>query len=123
VPPPGAASSELVRVSREDVRLEVLDTWKSPRSKGEYPSRWRLRVEKLGLDATVTPRLADQELPVSVLYWEGSVGVEGTREGKPLTGRGYVELTGYADSQEPRRPETRTRGAPEAEAAASSPVK
>jgi hypothetical protein len=80
-------------------------------------------VEKLGLDATVTPRLADQELPVSVLYWEGSVGVEGTREGKPLTGRGYVELTGYADSQEPRRPETRTRGAPETEAAASSPVK
>jgi len=123
VPPPGAASSELVRVSREDVRLEVLDTWKSPRSKGAYPSRWRLRVEKLGLDATVTPRLADQELPVSVLYWEGSVGVEGSREGKPLTGRGYVELTGYADSQEPRRPETRTRGAPEAEAAASSPVK
>ncbi|MFP2908744.1 lipocalin-like domain-containing protein [Pyxidicoccus sp. 3LFB2] len=123
VPPPDAASSEPVRVSREDVRLEVLDTWKSPRSSGEYPSRWRLRVEKLGLDLTVTPRLADQELPVSVLYWEGTVGLEGTREGKPLTGRGYVELTGYADTKGPRRPETRTRGTPEAEAAASSPVK
>ncbi|WP_164017573.1 lipocalin-like domain-containing protein [Pyxidicoccus trucidator] len=123
VPPPGAASSEPVRVSREDVRLEVLDTWKSPRSTGVYPSRWRLRVEKLGLDLTVTPKMADQELPVSVLYWEGTVGLEGTREGKPLTGRGYVELTGYADIQGPRRPETRARGTPEAEAAASSPVK
>ncbi|WP_163994325.1 lipocalin-like domain-containing protein [Pyxidicoccus caerfyrddinensis] len=123
VPPPGAASSEPVRVSREDVRVEVLDTWKSPRSGGQYPSRWRLRVEKLGLDVTVTPKLADQELPVSVLYWEGAVSLEGTREGKPLTGRGYVELTGYADTHAPGRAGTRARGTPEAEAAASSPVK
>jgi predicted secreted hydrolase len=112
-----------VRVSREDVRVEVLDTWKSPRSGGQYPSRWRLRVETLGLDVTVTPKLADQELPVSVLYWEGAVSLEGTREGKPLTGRGYVELTGYADTHAPRRAGTRARGTPEAEAAAGSPVK
>ncbi len=122
VPPPGV-SGEPVRVSREDMRLEVLDTWKSPRSSGTYPSRWRLRVEKLGLDLTLTPKVADQELPVTVVYWEGAVGLEGTREGKSLTGRGYVELTGYADTHGPRRPEARGRGMPEAEAAASSPVK
>jgi predicted secreted hydrolase len=111
------ASGEPVRVSREDVQLTVLGTWKSPRSGGEYPSRWRLRVEKLGLDLTVTPRLADQELPVSVLYWEGAVGLEGSREGQPLKGRGYVELTGYAERPEGgQRPESRTRGTPEAEA-------
>ncbi|QSQ22464.1 carotenoid 1,2-hydratase [Pyxidicoccus parkwayensis] len=122
VPPSGAASSEPVRVSREDVRIDVLDTWKSPRSGGQYPSRWRLRVDKLGLDVTVTPKLADQELPVSVRYWEGAVSLDGTREGRPLTGRGYVELTGYADTQGPRHAETRARGTPEAEAT-SSPVK
>ncbi|NMO16315.1 carotenoid 1,2-hydratase [Pyxidicoccus fallax] len=121
VPPAGSGSSEPVRVSREDVRLTVLDTWKSPRSGGEYPARWRLHVEKLGLDLTVTPRLADQELPVSVIYWEGSVGLEGSREGKPLTGRGYVELTGYADTQGQQRRESRARGVPEAETAADRP--
>jgi predicted secreted hydrolase len=35
---------------------------------------------------------------VSVRYWEGAVRVEGTREGRPVQGRGYVELTGYAEA-------------------------
>jgi predicted secreted hydrolase len=30
-----------------------------------------------------------------VVYWEGSVSIEGTRAGRPVTGQGYVELTGY----------------------------
>lgn len=97
------------------MKLTVLDTWKSPRSGGEYPSRWRMQVDSLGLDLTVTPRLADQELPVSVLYWEGTVGLEGTRAGQPLTGRGYVELTGYADTQGPQRRESQARGTPDAQ--------
>ncbi|MFP2927797.1 lipocalin-like domain-containing protein [Pyxidicoccus sp. 3LG] len=117
------ASGDPVKVSGEDVRLTVEDTWKSPRSGSEYPARWRLRVEKLGLDLTVKPKLADQELPVSVIYWEGSVGLEGTREGRPVTGRGYVELTGYADTHGPARLESRARGIPEAEAATGSPVR
>lgn len=118
VPPAGAEAAAPVKVSREDMQLTVLDTWRSPRSGGEYPSRWRLRVDKLGLDLTVTPRLADQELPVSVIYWEGAVGLEGSREGRPLKGRGYVELTGYADTQGQQRRESRVRGTPEAEDAA-----
>jgi predicted secreted hydrolase len=31
----------------------------------------------------------------TVRYWEGAVDVTGTREGAPVDGRGYVELTGY----------------------------
>jgi predicted secreted hydrolase len=94
------ASGEPVRLTREDVRLEVLDTWTSPRSGGVYPARWRLSVPSRGLELTVTPRLADQELPVSFRYWEGSVRLEGTHAGQPVTGLGYVELTGYADAPE-----------------------
>jgi predicted secreted hydrolase len=40
--------------------------------------------------------LADQELDVSVRYWEGAVDVTGTRAGRTAAGVGYVELTGYA---------------------------
>ncbi len=118
VPPDGAG--EPVHLRREDMKLTVLDTWKSPRSGGAYPSRWRMQVERLGLDLTVTPRLADQELPVTVLYWEGTVGLEGSRQGQPVSGRGYVELTGYADTQGPRRRESQARGTPD-EAATQAP--
>ncbi|MCA9480321.1 MAG: hypothetical protein KC545_08175, partial [Nitrospira sp.] len=31
-----------------------------------------------------------------VTYWEGAVDVTGTWQGRPVDGRGYVELTGYA---------------------------
>jgi len=31
-----------------------------------------------------------------IQYWEGAIDIEGTRDGDPIHGRGYVELTGYA---------------------------
>ncbi|MBF5041694.1 carotenoid 1,2-hydratase [Aggregicoccus sp. 17bor-14] len=89
---------EVTRLGRESLQLEVQDTWESPRGGSRYPAKWRVSVPSAGLQLTVTPRLADQELPVSVRYWEGAVRVEGTREGKPVQGRGYAELTGYAEA-------------------------
>jgi predicted secreted hydrolase len=49
------------------------------------------------LFVTVTPVLDDQELVTSVRYWEGAVDVAGESRGETISGRGYVELTGYAD--------------------------
>ena len=47
----------------------------------------------------MTPTVLDQELDTrattGVVYWEGSVVVMATRDGVPLDGQGYVELTGY----------------------------
>ncbi|WP_416208872.1 lipocalin-like domain-containing protein [Chloroflexus sp.] len=77
-----------------DVELTVTDTWHSSRSGAVYPSEWRLRVPRYGLDLVITPAMRDQELPVTVVYWEGAVTVSGT-----MAGRGYVELTGYADTE------------------------
>lgn len=79
------------------VRLAVLDTWTSPRSRAAYPARWRLTVPAEGLDLTLVPLVAGQELDVTVRYWEGAVRVEGRAGGAPAGGYGYVELTGYAD--------------------------
>ncbi len=80
-----------------DFEIEDLGEWRSPRSGARYPARWRLRVPSAGLDLTVRPVLADQELSVSFLYWEGAVDVEGTDSRQTAKGRGYVELTGYTD--------------------------
>ena len=42
------------RLSRADVRIEVLDRWRSP-SGVRYPARWRLSVPEEGLDLEITP--------------------------------------------------------------------
>ncbi len=89
------ADGAATHLERDDIEITMLDTWNSPEG-GTYPSRWRLRSPGLGLDVTVTPVMADQELFTTVRYWEGAVDVVGSRNGRRLSGRGYVELTGYA---------------------------
>ena len=84
-------------LSPDDVRVEILEHWRSPESGARYPSRWRLRLPTEGLELEVVPRVADQELRTAVRYWEGAVGVRGTARGKPVEGDGYVELTGYGE--------------------------
>ncbi|HSA85935.1 MAG TPA: lipocalin-like domain-containing protein [Nitrospira sp.] len=84
-----------------DFQIEAAATWTSPESKATYPSRWKLTFPSLDIVLDVVPRLADQELRTSrstkVSYWEGAVTVTGTKQGKPVKGQGYVELTGYAE--------------------------
>jgi predicted secreted hydrolase len=83
-------------ISFSGAQLDVLDRWESPDG-GVYPSTWRLRSEPHGIDLTITPLIRDQELDVSFRYWEGAVDVTGTRDGEPVGGVGFVELTGYAE--------------------------
>lgn len=79
----------------EDVQIEVRGHWMSPQTHANYPSRWRLRISSEDLDLDIQPYLPDQELDVSVRYWEGAVAASGTANGVPVTGSGYVELVGY----------------------------
>ena len=72
-------------------------TWTAPDGRARYPARWRLRGRGAEpFDLEVAPLLADQELRVLVRYWEGAVAVRGTRGGRPVAGRGYLEMTGYS---------------------------
>ena len=83
-------------LARDAVEITVTDTWESPEG-GVYPSAWTLRAPGQGLDLRIRPVMADQELFTTVRYWEGAVDVQGERLGAPIEGRGYVELTGYAE--------------------------
>jgi predicted secreted hydrolase len=70
-------------------------SWKSPRTGTSYPVGMEFSLE--GRTWRVIPLLDDQELDArsstGTLYWEGAVRVEGPAGEK---GRGYLELTGYA---------------------------
>src|SRR5262249_21800509 len=82
------------------VRLDGTGEWTSPETRARYPSGWRIAVDPLRLDLTIDPVLKDQELTTErstgVTYWEGACRVRGTSGGKPVSGRAYAELTGYA---------------------------
>ncbi len=84
----------------DDFRVKATGAWKSPHSGAVYPAGWQIAVPGIALELNLAPTLADQEVragaPAQVSYWEGQVQVKGRREGRPVGGRGYVELTGYA---------------------------
>ncbi|ULA59696.1 MAG: AttH component of AttEFGH ABC transport system [Nitrospira sp.] len=100
------ADGRVQPLDSQDLTIAPLAYWTSPRSKGRYPQRWRLTSPALGMDVTVDSLLADQELDTSrstrVTYWEGAVSVSGRVRGAPVTGRGYVEMTGYAERFTPK---------------------
>jgi predicted secreted hydrolase len=82
-----------------DIQIEVTDSWQSPTSGARYPAGWLIRIPSLELVLTAVPLLPNQELISSTIYWEGAVAYEGTLAGEPVTGRGYVELTGYVGNR------------------------
>jgi len=76
------------------VRFRPSRTWTSPRTGAAYPVA--MQVEVAGERWTLEPLLDDQELDArassGTVYWEGAVRALGDRPG-----RGYLELTGYAE--------------------------
>ena len=78
----------------EDFVVESAETHKVE-SGNVYPSRWRVQVPQVGLELEVVPKMAEQEMSGRVPYWEGAVKVQGSRNGQPIEGHGFVELTGY----------------------------
>lgn len=79
------------RVAFTPVRI-----WKSPRTGTSYPVAMDVRVGERSW--RVEPLMDDQELDArgstGTLYWEGAVRV---RSPDGASGRGYLELTGYAE--------------------------
>jgi predicted secreted hydrolase len=92
-------------VSGDRISLETLGSWTSTRTGIDWPAGWRLVLADEGLAIELRPTLPDQELDTrpttGVIYWEGSQDVSATRDGLPLGGQAYVELTGYTAAGDP----------------------
>ena len=89
------AAGKATHLRYNDVDIEVRDYWESEQGE-RYPAEWTISVPKLQLQIDVVPVLRNQELITTVRYWEGAVDVQGTSGTSVVSGRGYVELTGYA---------------------------
>jgi predicted secreted hydrolase len=82
-----------------EFQLQPGEIWKSQKTGADYPISWDITVPKKGLRLRVRALLAGQELitekSTGVTYWEGAIEASGTRNGRRVRGRGYVEMTGY----------------------------
>jgi len=80
--------------------VRATGSWTSPHTGAVYPSGWTVAIPSERLALTLTPEVRDQELltaaSTGVDYWEGATWISGSLAGAPVSGEGYVELTGYA---------------------------
>jgi len=74
--------------------------WLSPATRASYPLHWHVSIPLLKMEFNVTTPLKDQELTGGFVpsYWEGAIDVSGDRNHSPLSGLGYLEMTGYAEA-------------------------
>ena len=75
--------------------LEPRRWWTSPTTGMRYPVTWSVEIPSQGLSLDVEPRIDEQELDLSVRYWEGAVIARGRSHAAPVSGEGYLELAGY----------------------------
>lgn len=61
-----------------------------------WPVEWTVGIPSEELALEVEARFDEQRWSGAVSYWEGAVGVRDARTGDSL-GRGYLELSGYAE--------------------------
>ncbi|HSS35031.1 MAG TPA: lipocalin family protein [Patescibacteria group bacterium] len=87
------------RLDRTGFRVTPTGTWRSARTGAVYPASWTIEIPdqrlRIGLQPTVPDQELDTRATTGVVYWEGSQVVHATRDGVPVGGQAYVELTGY----------------------------
>ncbi|WP_308388809.1 lipocalin-like domain-containing protein [Acidithiobacillus sp. AMEEHan] len=78
----------------EQITLQPLQFWQSPKTGNRYPIAWKVQIP--GLQFTLQPLMPNQEFVATrstgSIYWEGAV--RAVDDGKDI-GSGYLELTGY----------------------------
>lgn len=88
--------------SFSDFTLTPGGQWRSVRTFECYPTSFALEIPGAAISLSVEAEVGDQEL-VTVIskpaFWEGRCAVKGTRDGKPVTGLGYVERSGFFSAE------------------------
>jgi len=82
-----AANGEIVDISKEDIKLSVIET--VTLNNREYPSKWQ--VELPNSPAIIMESITkDSRNQLTIPYWEGRIKASGG-----FKGTGYTEVTGY----------------------------
>lgn len=96
-----AADGRVTHLGPGSFTLIPGQTWYSAASGAEYPIQWRIWIPSLDIDLDMSTPLNNQEMLAeptggSPTYWEGASRFRGTRKGRSVEGKGYLEMLGYA---------------------------
>jgi predicted secreted hydrolase len=95
IPPAGDA----INLTSEDFTITPTGWWTSERTDVSYPVAWTINIPSQGLTLNVKAVVDYQEFNArstsANIYWEGLCTIEGTRNGEPISGSAYIELTNY----------------------------
>lgn len=94
-----AADGRKRGLDARSLRIVPGRTWTAPKSGAQYPVEFRLELEQEFLQ--VSAWFPENELRTKVAgitYWEGPIDVRGRFRGREVQGRGFLEMTGYAES-------------------------
>lgn len=95
------ADGKTEHISLSQFKVRPRTKWTSQASKGIYPMNWEIEIPDKQIKIQVNAEFEHQELvtkrSTDVTYWEGAASITGTKNGKPIAGDGYVEMTGYSE--------------------------
>jgi predicted secreted hydrolase len=88
-----------------NLTLQPSNYWKSPLTNAIYPLNWIITIPEFNMTINISAVFKEQEMPVIAplnAIWEGVCSVSGketkpNRRSVPLTGKGFLELVGYAN--------------------------
>ncbi len=96
-------------LGHDDFVAEPLNWW-TDSSGVAWPTHWQVMVPAHGLSLITRPLFEAQRWTKSVAYWEGAINIFDANESRingerasTQVGRGYLELSGYAGRETPRR--------------------
>jgi predicted secreted hydrolase len=94
------AQAKTTHLRTSDFTLQPLEEkWTSPATHATYPVQWKIIVPRFGLELEAKTQLVSQEFAGKTnlvpKYWEGAIVLTGRRNAQPLSGVGYLEMTGY----------------------------
>ncbi len=96
------AAGRTTHLSNDDFTLAPGRARFTSKNGAVYPLEWTVTVPSQGIALRVTTPLDDQELSLvgstGIAYWEGMIDVAGTSGTRPVSGVGYLEMTGYHGS-------------------------
>lgn len=82
----------------DELRFDAESTWTSPRTRAAYPTRWRIQTPAgvFRVQALLDEQELDSRGSTGAVYWEGLSDLQDA-SGRRV-GRGYLEMTGYAQA-------------------------
>jgi predicted secreted hydrolase len=92
-------SGQVIPLGSDLFTLVPGEVWKSPTG-AVYPIAWKIEIPTQGISLDCRAAMKNQEFKSESTpglgYWEGAVDYTGRAKGQVITGKGYLEMTGYS---------------------------